>query len=183
MTSAPWRPNRILVSHTLHEGLGEYLLARRPDLEVRAKGQREITAADEEWAEAYVGFWPPAVRPWRAPRWFHCIRAHAAASHAVRRELPDQRGPGAAGGRAGVGRGAGPALACRVRARCLRGRAPAGRLAPLGPGRGHHLTPHLGAHHDPRRGRRLPRLPRRRGGGAHTGAGGGYGARILGSSE
>jgi glyoxylate/hydroxypyruvate reductase len=77
MPPAPWHPKRILVSHTLHEGLGEYLLARRPDLEVRARGQREITAEDVEWAEVYVGFWPPAVGPWRALRWIHCIGAGA----------------------------------------------------------------------------------------------------------
>ena len=27
----PWFPKRILISHTLHEGLGEYLAARRPE--------------------------------------------------------------------------------------------------------------------------------------------------------
>src|SRR5437867_7390717 len=75
MSPALWHPKRILVSHTLHEGLGEYILARRPDLEVRARGQREIAAEDVEWAEVYVGFWPPAVGPWRTLRWIHCIGA------------------------------------------------------------------------------------------------------------
>lgn len=75
MTSAPWRPRRILVSHTLHEGLGDYILARRPDLTVRARAGAEITAEDVEWAEVLVGFRPPADGPWRSLRWIHCIGA------------------------------------------------------------------------------------------------------------
>jgi D-2-hydroxyacid dehydrogenase (NADP+) len=75
MPPAPWHPKRILVSHTLHEGLGDYLLARRPDLEVRARGAEEITAGDVEWAEVLVGFRPPRLGPWRTLRWIHCIGA------------------------------------------------------------------------------------------------------------
>ncbi len=75
MTPAPWHPKRILVSHTLHEGLGEYLLARRPDLAVRARGGAEITIEDIEWAEVLVGFRPPRSGPWRALQWIHCIGA------------------------------------------------------------------------------------------------------------
>ena len=75
MNPAPWHPKRILVSHTLHEGLGDYLLARRPDLEIRARGATEITAEDVEWAEVLVGFRPPRSGPWRTLRWIHCIGA------------------------------------------------------------------------------------------------------------
>jgi phosphoglycerate dehydrogenase-like enzyme len=89
MSPTPWHPRRILVSHTLHEGLGEYLLTRRPDLEVRARGQREIVAEDVEWAEVYVGFWPPAAGPWRALRWIHCIGAGVDA-FAFRAGLPKE---------------------------------------------------------------------------------------------
>jgi D-2-hydroxyacid dehydrogenase (NADP+) len=74
-TIPPWHPKRILVSDTLHEGLGDYLLARRPDLEVRALGAPAITAADVEWAEVLVGFRPPKAGPWRELRWIHCIGA------------------------------------------------------------------------------------------------------------
>ena len=74
-SAGPWHPKRILVSHTLHEGLGDYILARRPDLEVRAMGQREITGEDVEWAQVFVGFLPPAAGPWRTLRWIHCIGA------------------------------------------------------------------------------------------------------------
>lgn len=63
------------MSHTLHEGLGDYLLARRPDLEVRARDAAEITGPDVEWAEVLVGFRPPRDGPWRTLRWIHCIGA------------------------------------------------------------------------------------------------------------
>ncbi|HEV8599143.1 MAG TPA: D-2-hydroxyacid dehydrogenase [Gemmatimonadales bacterium] len=71
----PWFPKRILVSHTLHEGLGEYLTARRPDLEVRARDAAEIGRQDVEWCEVFVGFRPPREGPWRELRWIHCIGA------------------------------------------------------------------------------------------------------------
>lgn len=75
LTSTPWHPKRILVSHTLHEGLGEFLTARRPDLEVRSRDQGDISADDVEWAEVFVGFRPPRDGPWRTLRWIHCIGA------------------------------------------------------------------------------------------------------------
>jgi D-2-hydroxyacid dehydrogenase (NADP+) len=75
MSPAPWHPKRLLVSHALHEGLGDYLLARRPDLEVRARGLTEITAADVEWAEVLVGFRVPSEGYWQKLRWIHCIGA------------------------------------------------------------------------------------------------------------
>lgn len=73
--AGPWFPKRILVSHTLHEGLGVYITDRRPDLDVRAMGAQEIAPADVEWAEAMVGFRPPKGGPWRELRWIHCIGA------------------------------------------------------------------------------------------------------------
>jgi D-2-hydroxyacid dehydrogenase (NADP+) len=75
--STPISFTRILISHTLHEGLGEWIFARRPDLEIRAKAAGEITPADVAWAEVFVGFRPPPKAPeWnRAFRWIHCIGA------------------------------------------------------------------------------------------------------------
>jgi phosphoglycerate dehydrogenase-like enzyme len=75
MIPGPWHPRRILVSDTLHEGLGEFIASRRPDLEVRALGAGAIRAADVEWAEVLVGFRPPKEGPWRELRWIHCIGA------------------------------------------------------------------------------------------------------------
>ena len=65
----------MLVSHTLHEGLGQYLTERRPDLEVLAVDAAQITAKDVQWAEVFVGFRPPSEGPWRELRWIHCIGA------------------------------------------------------------------------------------------------------------
>lgn len=75
MSPAPWFPKRLLVSHALHEGLGDYLLERRPDLEVRARGLTEITAEDVAWAEVLIGFRAPQVAGWQRLRWIHCIGA------------------------------------------------------------------------------------------------------------
>lgn len=72
---SPWFPRRILISHTLHEGLGEYLAARRPDLELRALDANDIAADDVGWADVFVGFRPPREGPWRELRWIHCIGA------------------------------------------------------------------------------------------------------------
>lgn len=76
MSPDPWSPKRILLSHALHEGLGDYLLERRPDLEIRARGLGEITAEDVAWSEVFVGFRVPRVPGWeRHYRWIHCIGA------------------------------------------------------------------------------------------------------------
>lgn len=76
MRSGPWSPKRILLSHTLHEGLGDYLDERRPDLEFRARGAEEITTEDVAWSEVFVGFRAPRVFGWeRHYRWIHCIGA------------------------------------------------------------------------------------------------------------
>lgn len=75
MTLQPWFPKRILVSHALHEGLGDFLLERRPDLEIRARGLAEISADDVEWAEVLVGFRAPRAGRWQQLRWIHCIGA------------------------------------------------------------------------------------------------------------
>ena len=77
MSPAPWFPKRILLSHALHEGLGDYLLERRPDLEIRARGLKEISADDVAWAEVLVGFRapPPEAGRWQDLRWIHCIGA------------------------------------------------------------------------------------------------------------
>lgn len=68
---------RILISHTLHEGLGDWILSRRPELQVRARAGEDITPEDVAWAEVFVGFRPPSEVPeWQpAFRWIHCIGA------------------------------------------------------------------------------------------------------------
>jgi phosphoglycerate dehydrogenase-like enzyme len=76
MSPTPWFPKRILLSDTLHEGLGDYLLERRPDLELRARGWNAISPEDVAWSEAFVGFRAPKVPGWETHfRWIHCIGA------------------------------------------------------------------------------------------------------------
>jgi len=74
-SQAAWFPRRILISHTLHEGLGEVLKGTRPDLEVRALDAADISATDVQWAHVFVGFRPPPQGPWQELRWIHCIGA------------------------------------------------------------------------------------------------------------
>ena len=72
----PFRPKRILVGAAAHAELCEWLRARRPDLELRGAPHTSITAADLEWAEAYVGFRrPPAATTMGNVRWVHCTGA------------------------------------------------------------------------------------------------------------
>jgi phosphoglycerate dehydrogenase-like enzyme len=77
MSTPPSSFTRILISHTLHEGLGDWILSRRPALQIRARGAADITPEDVAWAEVFVGFRPPPKVPaWqRAFRWIHCIGA------------------------------------------------------------------------------------------------------------
>ena len=76
MSPVPWFPKRILLSDTLHEGLGDYLLERRPDLELRPRGWNAISPEDVAWSEVFVGFRAPKVPGWeRHFRWIHCIGA------------------------------------------------------------------------------------------------------------
>lgn len=72
----PFRPTRILIGASAHAELGEWLRARRPDLEIRGAPHTEITADDLAWAEVYVGFKrPPAAATMGNVRWVHCTGA------------------------------------------------------------------------------------------------------------
>ena len=76
VTGTPWSPRRVLIGYNLHRRLGEYVGSRRPDLQVRGKDPREITADDLAWAEVYVGFRrPPHTAELGAVRWVHCVGA------------------------------------------------------------------------------------------------------------
>ena len=71
----PWSPKRVLVSDPLHGGLGDFIAAQRPDLEVRERMPGEVTAEDVAQADVFVGFRPPREGPWRELPWVHCIGA------------------------------------------------------------------------------------------------------------
>lgn len=84
---APWTPRRILITHDRSDGLGAYLLARRPKLEVRATTPSRVSADDLNWAEVYLGFRPPP-HPWGTVRWIHSTGA-GVDRYLFRTSLPD----------------------------------------------------------------------------------------------
>lgn len=71
----PFQPKRILMAGDFVAGLRDAVLARRPDLEIRATALASITAADLDWADGYVGFRKPPVDGWGAVRWIHSTGA------------------------------------------------------------------------------------------------------------
>jgi phosphoglycerate dehydrogenase-like enzyme len=70
-----WRPHRFLVAADHVAGLADYVLARRPDLEVRTRATADLTAEDLDWAEVFVGFRRPPLAGWGGVRWIHSIGA------------------------------------------------------------------------------------------------------------
>ena len=74
--SLPFAPRRIVVGAKAHAELATWLRVRRPDLEIRGAAYTDITPADLEWAEAYIGFKrPPAAESMGNVRWVHCTGA------------------------------------------------------------------------------------------------------------
>jgi phosphoglycerate dehydrogenase-like enzyme len=79
---------RVLIAYPHHEALAAWILARRPDLELRGRVPGEVTTADLEWAETMVGFKRPPVPGWGNLRWIHSIGAGVDA-FLFRTDLPD----------------------------------------------------------------------------------------------
>ena len=73
--AGPWRPRRILIGYNVHSDLRDYLVERRPDLEIRSRSLAEVTEEDVAWAEVYVGFRRPAIGTIGDVRWVHCVGA------------------------------------------------------------------------------------------------------------
>ena len=72
----PFAPRRIVIGANAHAHMTAWLRERRPDLEVRGARMVDVTQADMDWAEAYVGFRrPPAASTLGAVRWVHCTGA------------------------------------------------------------------------------------------------------------
>jgi phosphoglycerate dehydrogenase-like enzyme len=66
---------RLLVCLPEPAALAAALQAARPELDIRARSLRQVTAEDMEWAEAMMGFRKPAVPGWGNIRWVHSIGA------------------------------------------------------------------------------------------------------------
>ncbi|MEO8448980.1 MAG: D-2-hydroxyacid dehydrogenase [Gemmatimonadota bacterium] len=56
-------------------GLGDYILSKRPDLELRLRPLEAMSVADAEWAEAFIGFRRPPFESWGNIRWVHSVGA------------------------------------------------------------------------------------------------------------
>jgi len=75
MTRLPAVPARLLIVDREREAIAAQLTARRPGLEIRTRPRGEVTAADLEWADAYMGFRPPPDLPLDAVAWVHSTGA------------------------------------------------------------------------------------------------------------
>ncbi len=76
MPVAPFAPRRVVIGANAHAEIAGWLRARRDDLEVRGARMVEITQADMDWGDVYIGFRrPPAASSLGAVRWVHCTGA------------------------------------------------------------------------------------------------------------
>lgn len=73
--SLPYCPRKILIGYNIHDNLVAYLRQRRADLEYRSKPFSEVTNADMDWAEVFVGFRRPPITDWGNVRWIHSVGA------------------------------------------------------------------------------------------------------------
>ncbi|MHB1654144.1 MAG: Rossmann-fold NAD(P)-binding domain-containing protein, partial [Desulfitobacteriaceae bacterium] len=68
------RIDKILVSDRLFKELEEHLRGKVPK-EFRFLPEDEVTLADWQWADAYVGFKVPSDFDWANIQWVHCLGA------------------------------------------------------------------------------------------------------------
>lgn len=66
---------RFLIAGDHVAEIREAIAQARPDLELRLKRVVEITAADLDWAEGFIGFGRPGPESWGRVRWVHSIGA------------------------------------------------------------------------------------------------------------
>lgn len=67
----PKAPRTVLVTDFFRDEQLPLLRAARPNIEFRVRGPKELTAEDIAWAEALIGFRPPAHLEVRGPKWIH----------------------------------------------------------------------------------------------------------------
>jgi glyoxylate/hydroxypyruvate reductase len=68
-------PRRVVIGATAHAELSRALIAARASLEVRGNRYTELTAADLEWGDTYLGFRRPPLESMGNIRWVHCTGA------------------------------------------------------------------------------------------------------------
>lgn len=68
-------PRRVVIGANAHAELTRALLAERGALEIRGNKFTELTAADLEWGDTYIGFKRPPLPSMGNIRWVHCTGA------------------------------------------------------------------------------------------------------------
>jgi len=73
--SLPFSPTRVVIAADSHAGIASFIRERRPDLEIRGSSPSDVSAADMEWGEVYVGFRRPPHGTLGHIQWVHCTGA------------------------------------------------------------------------------------------------------------
>ena len=66
---------RVVIGANAHASLADGLRRARPDLDIRGNKYTELTAADLEWGDTYIGFRRPPLASMGNIRWVHCTGA------------------------------------------------------------------------------------------------------------
>ncbi len=69
------RTRRVVIGASAHVALTQALRSARPDFEFRGNRHTDITTADLEWGDTYVGFKRPPLASMGNIRWVHCTGA------------------------------------------------------------------------------------------------------------
>lgn len=71
----PPPPARLLIVDRDRNALAAWINERRPALEIRTRDRAEVSQADLDWADAYMGFRPPPTLALDGIAWVHCTGA------------------------------------------------------------------------------------------------------------
>lgn len=85
----PPPPARLLIVDRDREALAAWIRERRPALAIRTRDRAEVSPADLDWADAYMGFRPPPHLGLDGIAWVHCTGA-GVDGFLFRRPFPDQ---------------------------------------------------------------------------------------------
>lgn len=75
MPQLPFSPKRIVISADSHAGVASFIREHRPDLEIRGALPADVSTADMEWGEVFVGFRRPPNAALGNIQWVHCTGA------------------------------------------------------------------------------------------------------------
>jgi phosphoglycerate dehydrogenase-like enzyme len=68
-------PRHIVVGATAHADIADTIRRARPNLEIVGRMTADVTAADLDWADTYIGFKRPPPPTMGNVRWVHCTGA------------------------------------------------------------------------------------------------------------